>query len=130
MFTSNVQFGHWLPLSEGWGISCPGWFIFPPYPGFGSGSIISQFFLHHCFTSAFMSRCILFSSFHSYIRSFVHDSVPFMELFFKFYVKVTQVGYISATHLSESIPIYTIGTWRVGFHSMTPDHRVHGPGWG
>ena len=39
-----------LPLSEGWGASCPNWFILPPpppRPGFGSGSIISQFLLHH-----------------------------------------------------------------------------------
>ena len=34
--------------SEGWGASCPGWFILPPpRPGFGSDSVISQFLLHH-----------------------------------------------------------------------------------
>ena len=32
-FTSNVQF--WLPLSEGWGASCPGWFILPPTKDLG-----------------------------------------------------------------------------------------------
>ena len=37
----------WLPLSEGWGASCPGWFILPPRLGFVSGSVISQFLLHH-----------------------------------------------------------------------------------
>ena len=37
----------WLPLSEGWGASCPGWFILPPHLGFVSGSVISQFLLHH-----------------------------------------------------------------------------------
>ena len=32
----------------GGGASCPGWFILPPpRPGFGSGSVISQFLLHH-----------------------------------------------------------------------------------
>ena len=35
----------WLPLSEGWGASCPGWFISPspshPRQGFGSNSVIS-----------------------------------------------------------------------------------------
>ena len=30
----------WLPLSEGWGASCPGWFILPPRLGFGSNSVI------------------------------------------------------------------------------------------
>ena len=38
----------WLTLSEGWGgASCPGWFILPPRLGFVSGSVISQFLLHH-----------------------------------------------------------------------------------
>ena len=36
-------------LVQGWRASCPGWFILPPRPrpGFGSGSVISQFLFHH-----------------------------------------------------------------------------------
>ena len=30
----------WLPLSEGWGASCQGWFILPPRLGFESNSVI------------------------------------------------------------------------------------------
>ena len=32
MFTSNIQFGY---SSEGWGASCPGWFILPPAQDLG-----------------------------------------------------------------------------------------------
>ena len=45
MFASNVQFGY--PCPRDGGASCPGWYILPPHPGFGSGSVISQFLLHH-----------------------------------------------------------------------------------
>ena len=38
MFTSNIQFGY---LSEGWGASCPGWFILPPAQDLGQTVIIS-----------------------------------------------------------------------------------------
>ena len=39
----------WLPLSKGWGASRPGWFILllAPRLAFVSGSVISQFLLHH-----------------------------------------------------------------------------------
>ena len=40
MFTSNVQFGYTCPRDVQAGLSCP-------RPGFRSGSVISQFLLHH-----------------------------------------------------------------------------------
>ena len=46
MFTSNICLVT-LVLGVGGGASCPGWFILPPCLGFGSGSVISQFLLHH-----------------------------------------------------------------------------------
>ena len=46
MFASNVQFGYHCPRGGGQAVqddlSCP-----PPPPGFGSGSVISQFLLYH-----------------------------------------------------------------------------------
>ena len=30
-----IQLSVWLPLSEGWGASCPGWFILPPAKDLG-----------------------------------------------------------------------------------------------
>ena len=44
MFTSNISL---VTLVRGVGASCPGWFILPPRLGFVSGSVISQFLLHH-----------------------------------------------------------------------------------
>ena len=51
---SLVTFDRGLGGWGGSGASCPGWFIFPtpyppppPTPGFESGSVISQFLLHH-----------------------------------------------------------------------------------
>ena len=55
MFTSIVQFGY--PCPRGWGASCPGWFILPPCPGFGSNSVISQFLLHHNLGIFSCKRC-------------------------------------------------------------------------
>ena len=46
-----------LSLSEGWGGSCPGWFILPPRPGFGSNTVISQFLLHHNIGIFSCKRC-------------------------------------------------------------------------
>ena len=47
----------WLPLSEGWGASCPVWFILPPRQGFGSNSVISSFLLYHNLGIFSCKRC-------------------------------------------------------------------------
>ena len=54
MFASNVQFGYPCPRGGGQavqaGLSCPP-------PGFGSGSVISQFLLHHNLGIFSCKRC-------------------------------------------------------------------------
>ena len=69
--------------------------------------------------------CRVVYSFRLTIRSFVILSSSwnyFEVLHWSFSSEV----YLT-NHTSESIPVWS---WRVGFHSMTPDPRVHTPGWG
>ena len=54
----------------------------------------------------------------------------YVEFTTKFYVHVSQVGYISPITHQKAFIFGPYVSWRVGFHSMTPDPWVHAPGWG
>ena len=82
----------------------------------------------------FASKFCVFPYVRSYVRSFVclfvRTSFRRMEFASKFCVKVSQVVYISATTYQKAFIFGPLLPWRVGIHSMTPDPRVHAPGWG
>ena len=58
----------------------------------------------------------------SYVRGIYHKF--FTELRNSF-----SSGVYLMNQSSESIHIWTIVSWRIGFHSMTPDPRIHAPEW-
>ena len=60
MFTSNVQFGYTCPRDGGGKLSRLVYLA--PCPGFGSGSVISQFLLHHKLGIFSCKRCELYFS--------------------------------------------------------------------
>ena len=64
---------------------------------------------------------------HTYVRSYYRGvpSVALVEFRAKFYVKVSQVLYISPITHQKAFIFGPCVHWRTGFHSMTPDPRVH-----
>ena len=71
--------------------------------------ICSSFYTPGIYAEGYIVFAFLFV--RSYVHSFVCDSVTYVEFTTKFYVQVSQVGYIYLTnHSSESIHIWTIGT--------------------
>ena len=67
--------------------------------------------------------------FRPFVCSFVH-SLCFRHvrgITSKFYVKVSQNGYILATTYQKA---FIFGPWRVSLHSVSSGPRVHATGWG
>ena len=104
------------------------WFGYNPQINYTPGIYAEGYIV---FVFLFVSpsvRMFVCSFVHSFVRSFVLPSRSWN--YFKVLRASNSSGEYLTNHLSESIHIWTIGTWRVGFHSMTPHPRVHAPGWG